>query len=85
MLEKELIDMASNILIDDAQANVYSLKIADLITRANIEIEAIAKHLHKLTEGPAPATPPHLMYDTDCLKHLDKIWSLSKRLFNNGC
>lgn len=79
MIEKEVLDISNIILFDDNNLNVYSLKIADLIMRVNVEIEALAKELHVANSGPAPANPPHLMYDTDCLKYLDSIWTLSKK------
>lgn len=79
-LERELIHLSETILFDDNNINTYSFKIADLITRVNIEIEALAKQLHIDNGGPAPINPPHLMYDTDCLKYLDTIWTLSKKV-----
>ena len=79
-LERELISLSEIILFDDTNIDTYSFKIADLITRVNIEIEALAKKLHTSNGGPAPANPPHLMYDTDCLRYLDTIWTLSKKV-----
>lgn len=78
--EKELIEITHYILVDDKQLEVYSLRLADLIIRVNTEIETLAKSLHKANGNPAPANPSHLMYDSDCLSHLDKIWTLSKKV-----
>ena len=45
-LEQELIELSDVIFIDDVQINVYSMKIADLLMRTCVEIEAISKKLY---------------------------------------
>lgn len=80
LLEREVIDISNVILFDDNNLSTYSLKIADLIMRVNVEIEAIAKELHQDNGGPAPANSKFLIYDSECLKFLDQSWSLSKKI-----
>ena len=78
-IEKEVLDLTSYILINDSQFDVYSIKIADLIIRVNVEIESIAKEIYKNNNGPKPKNGQHLIYDSECLKFLDTIWTLSKK------
>ena len=44
-LEQDFIKVADVIHVDDNQQEVYSMKIADLLIRTVIEIEALAKEL----------------------------------------
>ena len=44
-IEREFLQLADVIHIDDKQLGVYSMKIADLLIRTVIEIEAISKEL----------------------------------------
>lgn len=46
-LEREFQELADTIYINDAQQEVYSMKIADLLIRTVIEIEALAKELSR--------------------------------------
>lgn len=77
-MEKEVLQIADYIHIDDRQQDVYSMKIADLLVRTVIEIEAISKELYLLNGG--PELPDQDMYfDTVCLKYLDYIWNLDSK------
>lgn len=78
-LEKEFLQLAGSIHIDDKQLEVYSMKIADLLIRTVIEIEAIAKELYLSNAG--TVFPDEEMYfDTVCMKHLDSLWNLDKKV-----
>ena len=50
-LEKEFFGLADVIHVDDKQLEVYSMKIADLLIRTVVEIEAIAKELYLSNGG----------------------------------
>lgn len=45
-LERELLNLAETIHIDDSQLSVYSMRIANLLIRTVIEIESISKELY---------------------------------------
>ena len=86
-LEKELLALSDYICFDDAQNNVYSIHIADLLVRTAIEIEAISKHLYRLNNGdmhPLDATGKErtLFFDTDCIQQLDQKWHITKKVIN---
>ena len=51
-LEKELIELTNHIHVDDKQINVYSMKISELLIRASIEFESLAKELYINNGGP---------------------------------
>lgn len=79
-LEKELIELTNHIHVDDKQINVYSMKIAELLIRASIEFESLAKELYINNGGPKE-DDNNLFFDTDCMKHLNSLWKLeSKRV-----
>jgi len=46
-LEREFLSLAEVIHIDDEQFDVYSMHIADLLTRTVVEIETISKRLYQ--------------------------------------
>ena len=78
-LEKEFIDLTDAIHVNDRQQSVYSMKIADLIIRTVIEIEALSKELY-LTNG-GPVVPDEDMYfDTVCMAYLDRLWNLDMKV-----
>lgn len=77
-LEREFLLLADIIHIDDNQLSVYSMKIADLLIRSVIEIEALAKELY-LTNGGAVVPDEEMYFDTVCMKHLDDMWKLDKK------
>ena len=76
-LEHEFSKLMFDIHIDDNQLNVYSLKISELILRAAVEIESISKDLYLLYGG---SNSSHIKYDEVAIKHLNKIWSLEKKV-----
>lgn len=82
-IEKELIELSEHIFFDDKQLNVYSIKIADLLVRTVIEIEALSKKLYSDNNGPkkykADGTEDFIYFDTDCINHLENLWLLSKK------
>lgn len=86
-LEKELLSIADIVCFDDKQLNVYSIRIADLIVRCAIEIEAISKDLY-LREGgdmnpvDDEGNKRDLYFDTDCLDLLEQKWNISKKVVN---
>lgn len=77
-LERELLQLAEYIHIDDSQMNVYSMKIADLLIRTAVEIEALSKELFSLNGGTC-VRGRDLYFDTDCLKFLDDMWHVEKK------
>lgn len=77
-IEKEIISLAEFIHIDDQQLGVYSSKIADLLVRTVVEIEAISKKLY-FENGGLKADNNDLFFDTDCLKLLEDKWLISKK------
>lgn len=77
-LERELLQLAEYIHIDDSQMNVYSMKIADLLIRTAVEIESLSKELYSLNGG-ACVQGGNLYFDTDCIKYLDAMWKVEKK------
>lgn len=78
-LEKELLELANNIHIDDNQLSVYSVKIADLLVRTVIEVESLSKELY-FQNGGQKENGKDLFFDTDCLGLLESKWNLSKKV-----
>lgn len=76
-LEKEFLRIADMIYVDDTQLKVYSLKIAELLLRTVVEIEAISKDLFDIAGGVANG---NMYFDTDCLAFLDEKWRIEKRV-----
>ena len=78
-LEKECLELADNIHIDDNQLKTYSTKISNLLIRTCIEIESIAKDLY-VREGGEKTDKKNLYFDTDCLAFLDSKWNLGHKV-----
>ena len=83
-LENEVLNLAQLIHFDDNQLSVYSVRIADLLIRCSVEIEAISKELYELNGGNMNLTDNNgnkrdLYFDNDCLDFLEKLWRLSER------
>ena len=78
-LEKEFLRLADTIYVNDNQQEVYSMKIADLLIRTVIEIESLAKELYLNNGGPV-VPDEEMFFDTVCIKHLDNLWNLDKKL-----
>lgn len=81
-LEQEVAALSYQIHFDDHQLQVYSLKIAELLIRVSVEIEALAKELFFLNGGTVSAniSNRNLYFDTDCLELLENKWLLSKKI-----
>ena len=78
-LERELLGLADAIYINDDQQDVYSMRIADLLIRTVVEIEALAKELY-LASGGAEVPDEEMYFDTVCIAHLDGLWDLDKKI-----
>lgn len=78
-LEKEFLRLADTIFVNDNQQEIYSMKIADLLIRTVIEIEALAKELYLANGGPV-LPDEEMFFDTVCMKHLDNLWNLDKKM-----
>ena len=86
-LERELLEIAKYIYVTDdittyskglpvispckTQLNTFSPYIADLLVRACIEVEAIAKELYFRFGGTKSRGDKNLYFDEDCLKLID--------------
>lgn len=86
-LESELLDIANTVHMADDQLDVYSIRIADLLVRSTIEIEAISKLLYEQLGGNMNPVDKDgksrtLYFDTDCLNLLEDKWEISKRIVN---
>ena len=83
-LEREVLNLSDCIHFDDKQLSTYSVKIADLLTRCAIEIEAISKDLYVVAGGlpilGENGQERNLFFDTDCIQLLDKKWGICKRI-----
>lgn len=83
-LEKEILNLADLIHFDDKQLNVYSVRIADLLVRCAVEIEAISKELYELKGGDMNPVDNNgnsrtLFFDTDCLEYFENTWALGEK------
>lgn len=72
-LEKEVLELTSAIHFVDKQLSVFSIKIADLITRCVIEIESITKEIYRLETNEEPSTAG------TAIIWLDDNWSISRK------
>lgn len=95
-LEKELLDLSKYIFITDeilenqegqvstrtcnSQLEVFSPYIADLLVRCCIQIEAISKELYFDVGGEKQRGDSSLLFDTDCLKEIDKKWATHNKV-----
>lgn len=77
-LEREFLGLTDTVFVNDAQQEVFSMRIADLLIRTAIEIEAIAKDLY-LENGGVVVPDEDMYFDTVCLAYLDKLWNLDKK------
>lgn len=77
-LEKEVLELSNQVHFDDKQLSIYSVKIAELLIRCSVEIEAISKDLFFKIGGTEP-TDSDLYFDTHCLQLLEDNWFLSKK------
>lgn len=79
-LEREIQTLADTIYIDDKQQEVYSMRIADLLIRTVIEIEALSKELYLMTGGDPKMADDNMYFDTVCIKHLNDLWNLDAKI-----
>ena len=79
-LEREFQSLAETIFINDRQQDVYSMKIADLLIRTAIEIEALSKELYLLNGGDANIPDESMYFDTVCINHLNNLWNLDAKV-----
>lgn len=77
-LEREVINLADLIHIDEKQLNVYSMRIGDLLVRAAIESETLVKNLYHANGGTKPGGKD-LYFDTDCFALLEEKWKITKK------
>lgn len=77
-LEDEFKNLSNLIHIDDGQLKIYSIKISELLIRAAVEVESIAKELYYSIGGSKP-DDKDLFFDTDCIDLLEEKWELSKK------
>lgn len=78
-LEKEFLGLSETIYIDDFQQSVYSMKIADLLIRTVIEIEALSKELYLENSG-KPVEDEEMYFDTVCINYLNNLWRLENKI-----
>lgn len=78
-LEREFLALSDTIYINDIQQEVYSMRIADLLIRTVIEIEALAKDLY-LCNGGEVKSDKDLYFDTVCMAYLNKLWKLDQKV-----
>ena len=79
-LEREFQTLADTIYINDKQQEVYSMRIADLLIRTVIEIEALSKELYLMTGGDANMADDDMYFDMVCIKHLNDLWNLDAKV-----
>lgn len=78
-LEKEVLELAQWIYIDDSQLSTYSVKIADLLMRTAVEIESLSKALYFKFGGTKP-DDNNLYFDKDCLKLLQDKFNIDSKV-----
>ena len=83
-LEQELIELTDVIFIDDTQIYVYSMRIADLLMRTCVEIEAISKKLY-VDNGGTIIDEKKMYFDKVCIDLLERKWLLSKKVVFVTC
>ena len=79
-LEREFLSIAEVVFVNDNQQEVYSMKIADLLIRTVIEIEAIAKELYLANGGDSTIPDAEMYFDSVCMAHLDGMWKLDSKV-----
>lgn len=77
-LEREFLALAETVYINDKQLEVYSMRIADLLIRTVIEIEALSKELYLANNG-AIIPDEEMYFDTVCMEYLNNLWLLDKK------
>ena len=87
--ENELLEFSKYVYVSDENGNdqlkVYSPYICDFIVRVCIEIEAISKELYFDNGGTKARGDTNLMFDTDCLKLIDKVFATHRKVVLVTC
>lgn len=78
-LEREFLGLTDSIYVNDDQQDVFSVRIADLLIRTVIEIEALAKELY-LSNGGVVLPDDEMYFDTVCMAHLNGLWNLDEKV-----
>lgn len=78
-LEKEVLELAQWVYIDDSQLSTYSVKIADLLMRSAVEIESLSKALYYKNGGTKP-DDNNLHFDKDCLRLLQDKFNIGSKV-----
>lgn len=88
-LENDFLDLSKYIFVSDEngnnQLNVYSPYICDFLLRVCVEIEAISKEIYFDNGGTKTRGDTTLMFDTHCLKLIDKIYGTHKKVVLVTC
>ena len=66
--------------LDDAQLEVYSMRMSDLLIRTVVEIEAISKQLFTANGGTIPGDQQFPYFYTDCIHLLVDKWKIDKKI-----
>lgn len=78
-LERELLALSETIYINEKQLDVYSSRIADLLVRTVVEIEALSKELY-IKLGGVISESRRTPFDFECLATLDHKFALFSRV-----
>ncbi len=78
-MEREFLGLADTVYLNDEQQCIYSMRIADLLIRTVIEVEALAKELY-LSNGGTVVSDEEMYFDTVCMAHLNGLWDLEKKV-----
>lgn len=78
-LEREFLTLTEFIHIDDDQLNIYSMHIADLLTRTVVEIESISKRLYQ-DNGGTETDHKKMYFDNVCIRYLNSLWNLESKV-----
>lgn len=84
-LEEETLVLADNILFNNEQLGVYSVKLGNLIVRSAIEIEALSKELYCSLGGEPKIFDEEKnqerfpYFDMECLDLLVRKWKIDKK------
>lgn len=80
-LEKEILDMTDYIHFSEKNLNVYSIKLANFILRANVECESLLKELYKKTEHFKKLSPKEQQkaLEKNTYREVNKVYNLDKK------
>ena len=72
-IEEEVKELSFSVCFCDNQLSVFSLNIANLIIRCEVEIESVAKDIYRMQNDSEPAKT------SDCFNWMEKNWEISKK------